>query len=183
MAVEFVQETGEGLSNATSYCSIAEMEQYWDNQDYDYSAITTENKQRYLNKATSYIDNNYRRSFPGYRLTSAQALEWPRYGAYYVPSEYEIADDIVPVEIKNAVNEMAYIISQGTNPVASISKDGKVIRTSSKVDVIETSTSYEEGTVLYNDIYTAVDDALSRVTGGVSDIYALTILRVGGDSA
>lgn len=181
MEVNFVVEDNTGLSNATSYVSVSEMEQYWFNLGYTFDGLTDNDKKRLLNKSTINIDNSYRMGFPGYRATDTQSLEWGRVGAFYLDG-YDIPDGVVPIEVKNAVNEMAYLINQGNDPNAIISKSGKIIAESSKVDVISESVKYEEGTTLYQDIYTSVDNALSRITGGVNDYFTLTVLRAGGDS-
>lgn len=179
--VTFLLEDGTGIAGATSYVSVDEMKQYFFNQDYEYEDYTTAEIQRLLNKSTSYVDNNYRNGFPGTRLTGAQSLEFPRLGAYYIDG-YTIGEDEIPTELKNAVCEMSQLISLGNDPNAVISKDGKIIKESSQVDVIKESVSYEEGSSMYSDIFVPVDTALSRITGGVSDNYVLSIIRVGGES-
>jgi hypothetical protein len=181
MEIEFVVEDGTGLSNATSYVSALELQQYWFNIGYSFESLTDNDIKRLLNKSTAYIDSNYVKGFPGYRVSSTQRLEWGREGAYYTDG-YDIESGTVPREIKNAVNEMAYLINQGVDPNATISKDGKVISESVSVDVIKESVKYQEGSSMYQDIYTSVDNALYRITGGVNDNFILDIMRDGGDS-
>jgi hypothetical protein len=179
MAIEFIQEDGTGLSDSTSYASIIEMQQYWENNGWDYSSLTDDQIKILLNKATRNIDSNY--SFNGYRETATQALEWPRMSSYYLDG-YEIAEDSVPVEILKATNHLAYLINEGNDPEAIISKDGKIIAESSKVDVISKSVKYEEGSSLYQDILTPIDNILRRLTGGVNSNFILKVIRVGGES-
>lgn len=181
MAVEFVVEDGSGVSAATSYLTVEALKQYWENQGYSYEDLTTTDIQRLLNKATSYIDNNYRKGFPGYRQYDNQTLEWPRTGAYYL-DDYTINENTIPSEVKNAVGEASYLLNTGEDLTASISKVGKIKKSRVKVDVIEEELEYTEGSGLYSNIYTIIDDALSRITGGVSDRFVLKAIRVAGES-
>ena len=72
MAIQFVVETGAALSNATSYVSIAEYKQYYENRGIDYTAVADATIQAKLNIATEYIDNNY--TFSGRIVDEDQAL-------------------------------------------------------------------------------------------------------------
>lgn len=181
MTVTFIDENGSGKTDATSYVSLDTFKTYWFDADYDYGDLTDNDVYRLLNKATAYIDNNYRKSFPGHRQYEEQALEWPRSGAYYLDG-YNINENTVPPEVRNAVCETAYLIFSGEDLTATITKGGKVTKTKVKVDVIEEELVYEDGTGFYTDIYTIIDDALSRITGGVSDRFILKAIRVGGES-
>ena len=80
MEITFVIEDGTGLADATSYITIDEMKQYWFNLGRDFDSLSDSDIERLLNQSTSYIDSNY--SFPGYRATSIQGLEWVRSCAY-----------------------------------------------------------------------------------------------------
>jgi len=180
MTVDF--DTDIGSSTATSYVTIQEMEQYFFNKGYDFDSLNENDKIRLVNSSTHYIDSNYQSSFPGYQQTSEQSLLWPRNSAYYI-SGYEIDEDVIPNEVKNAVCEMSQLINTGTVPFATISKSGKILKESSQVDVIKESLSYSDGTQLYQDVYTIIDAALAKITGGVSDNFTLKVIRAGGESA
>jgi len=182
MTITFVVEDGTGLSDATSYCTVDEFKQYWFNKNYDYNNLTEDQIKRLLNDVTAYIDNSYRNGFPGKRDTTTQSLEWGREDAYYLDG-FTIDDGTVPPEIKSAVNEMSYLVTQGNDPEAIISKSGKILKEASQVDVIKESFTYEEGSPMSQDIYTSVDNILSRITGGVKDAYVIKVIRVGGESA
>jgi len=181
MDVTFILEDGSGKEDSTTYVDVSELKQYWYDVGYNYDALDDNSIKRLLNQSSRYVDNNYRKGFPGYRQYEVQKREWPRIGAYYIDN-FIIPEDSVPPEIKFAVNEMAYLISIGENPNSLISKNGKIIAESTAVDVIKESVEYEEGSTLYSDIYVSVDNALSRITGGVSDNFVLDIIRTGGDS-
>lgn len=181
MEVTLIIEEGSGYPDSTSYAGVDDLKQYWYNIGHDYDNLDENEIKRLLNKSSMYIDNNYRNGFPGGRQYSDQSMEWPRFGASYIDS-FLIEESTIPPEVKNAVYEMAYLISQGTDPTAVIDKGGKVLSEASQVDVIKESLKYEEGSGMYSDIYPSVDDALSRLTGGVSDRFVLEIIRVGGES-
>jgi hypothetical protein len=76
MAVEFVVEDGTGLSTATSYVSVDDFKQYWENRGVDYSGYDEDAIKGKLNLATQYIDGLY--NYQGYKWTDEQALEFPR---------------------------------------------------------------------------------------------------------
>jgi len=104
MAVEFVPETGAGLATATSYVTIAEFKQYWENRGVSFTALDPV-IQTWLNIGTDYIDNYYK--FWGVpTLPETQALQFPRIGLR--DSKNIIIDsDVIPTELKNALCVMA----------------------------------------------------------------------------
>lgn len=181
MEVTLIVEDGTGYPNATAYVEVEDLKQYWYSYGYNYDALDDNSIRRLINRASAYIDNNYRNGFPGVRQHSTQSMEWPRFGAFYLDN-FQIEENTVPPEIRNAVNEMVYLISQGNDPNAIIDKNGRVIAESSQVDVIKESLKYEDGSGMYTDIYPSIDNALSRITGGVSDRFVLDIIRIGGES-
>lgn len=82
MAIEFVVEDGTGKTDATSYGSVADFRQYWENRGTDYSTATMSEAlaQGYLNAATAYINGLY--PWRGVPKTTTQALEFPRAVCY-----------------------------------------------------------------------------------------------------
>lgn len=97
MAIEFIVETGEGLTNSTSYVSIDEFKQYHLNRGTDYSSLADDKIQASLNIATEYIDSSY--NFKGYMSVSNQALAFPR---------FDIGDvNIIPAGVKLATCYLA----------------------------------------------------------------------------
>lgn len=108
MAIEFVQEDGTGLSNATSYASIAQFRQYWENRGVDYSTKSDAQVKGYLNAATEYIDMNYK--FKSSQKVTTQALEWPRLDVY---DQNCILVTGAPVEVINATCFMAAQVING----------------------------------------------------------------------
>ena len=114
MAIQFEVENGTGKSDATSYVSVAEFEQYWLNKGVDYTGASYPDTtiQAWLNIATEYIDEHY--AFYGYATDyDTQALQWPRTGLRDNKGNLIDGDDI-PTELKNAVFRMAREAISGT---------------------------------------------------------------------
>lgn len=118
-----VVETGAGLSNANSYASIADAENYMDSiltaQRAAWGAASLTDRTAVLLQATRTIDSLFR--FNGKKATASQALQWPRFGcpdpdsdttddnalaASHVADGY-FAENILPKEIKEACCELA----------------------------------------------------------------------------
>jgi len=105
-----VVESGSGLVNAESYASVADT-------DARHTALgntawtgTEATKEAALRRATEYMEQAYRTRWKGTRLTRAQALSWPRYGAcvdgWDIPST-EIPADVVSACIDLALRALA----------------------------------------------------------------------------
>lgn len=109
MAIEFIVETGAGLTNATSYVSVAEYKQYYENRGIDYTATAEATIQAKLNIATEYIDNNY--NFIGNISNDDQALSFPRVGLS--KNGYAIDSDVIPQDLKDAVCYIADKVKNG----------------------------------------------------------------------
>lgn len=102
MAIQFEVETGTASATATSYVTVAQYKQYWENRGTTISD-TDDQIKTYLNLSTEFLDNHY--NFIGEVYSQAQALQWPRTGCY---DKYGmlIASDTIPNEILNAVSYM-----------------------------------------------------------------------------
>lgn len=179
MAFQLIPETGEGVVSANSYLTVDEFQDYADLLGYDYSDIELVDIERKLIRSSMFLDSEFRFRYPGDRKKN-QGLEWPRDGAEYIDGE-SIEEDIVPHEVKSALVEMFFIVNEGVNIQPNISAEGRVTMERVKADVIEEEKRYASGSSRFaRDTYTAVEDALSRITGGLSSLYDLKIERVGG---
>lgn len=107
-----------GGSDSNSYATRAEADQYhterlhntaWTNAD-------TATKEAALVWATRTLDANF--YWVGVKSTEEQALEWPRSGAVD-RNGYGIDDDVVPVQVKNAQSELAFLLIEGDRTLAS----------------------------------------------------------------
>lgn len=114
MAVIFIVETGTGSATATSYITVAELTQYLEDAGLTITLTTDAEKQALLNRMTTVLDSFAQ--WPGQRVSSTQALEWPRNGAYYNDGIL-ISSSVVPPEIKKALAYMAYYSNAGTDVI------------------------------------------------------------------
>lgn len=110
MAIEFTTEDGTGKTTATSYLTVAEFRQYWENRGESYPedtppATTEDDKIKgYINSATEFLDITFR--FKGIKVKEEQALEFPRYGVIRRNGRL-IDSDKIPTDIKNACAYLA----------------------------------------------------------------------------
>lgn len=105
-----VVETGEGLANAESYASIADIAAYATARGLTFAITGGSNAtdaEAAARRATVWLDATFRARFPGRKANGrGQALEWPRVDAYDATGE-AIASDEVPAEIISALCEAA----------------------------------------------------------------------------
>jgi hypothetical protein len=106
MAIQFEVEDGSGKSNATSYVSTADADQYHEDRgNSTWAALATDEKEVVLNRATAYIDS-YFTWVHGRRTNEAQALDWPRIGAYD-EDEFYFHETEVPQQVIDACCALA----------------------------------------------------------------------------
>lgn len=100
-----VVEDGTGLSTANSYCTHAFVDTYFANQGglVAWTAATSIARDTALRQSTAWLDTAYGTRFCGYKLTSTQALEFPRSLAYDRDGE---AITGVPLTLKRATCEV-----------------------------------------------------------------------------
>ena len=123
-----------------------------------------------LRRAAVALDVTY--TWRGVIVAEFQAREWPRYtaegygygfGPLGTLRDYPIRSDRIPREIKEAQMEMAYLIQNGADPLATV--DGLVKMKREKLDVLEEQTEYFGGQGKPR--YPAVDRLVRRyITGG-----------------
>lgn len=127
-----VVETGAGLSNANSYVTVAEADSFLETNKYAaaWADYDEEDKGNLLIYSTLLLDQ-YMDWF-GTKTVEASALRWPRSGVFTIDGA-EIADDEIPVNLKRAVSEFAFL--QYSNNRTSERSDFGIDEL--KVDVIE----------------------------------------------
>ena len=76
-----VTEDGTGLATAESYATLVEAAAYHTSiGNSSWAALASDTvREQYLRKATFYMLQRYRPRWSGWRKTSTQALDWPRY--------------------------------------------------------------------------------------------------------
>ena len=114
MAVTLIVEDGTGLPNSNSYVDLDDALTYFTQVGNPVWAAAASDDLRAsaLIRATAFIDATYRGHYPGYRVQQrAQALEWPRVGAYtYDPDNGRSqAYSGTPGYMTNALFGYAYI--------------------------------------------------------------------------
>ncbi len=113
MALEV--EDGTGKADAESYISAADASAYHLARGNTAWAglASDEIREQLLRKATDYMVASYRERWDGYRVTTTQALDWPRYEVPIRDSAIEGAyaafygSDSVPVAVARACAELA----------------------------------------------------------------------------
>ena len=111
MAIEFVIEDGTNKTDATSYVTVADFRQYWENRGVDYATYADSQCQVALNKATQYIDNLY--LYQGQKETVTQSLEFPRDCLY--DRNYIDQSSTIPDRLQYAVCECAGFAIEGNS--------------------------------------------------------------------
>jgi len=100
---------------AESYGTEAAADIYHsDRGNTNWAGFTSAQKLEGLLVASEYIDQQYRSSFPGWKVGDrSQVREWPRFDAYDQSNDL-IPSNAVPVEVERAVYEAALIHLDGT---------------------------------------------------------------------
>ena len=108
-------DTTIGGASADSYGTLAEYQAYGASMGWTLGADAAEEIN--LRRAAVALDATY--SWVGIKQYKAQALDWPR---VYVPliDGFSTDPDTIPQSVKSAQFEMAYIIGQGSDPLATI---------------------------------------------------------------
>ena len=108
MDPEFIVEDGSIVENANSYLTVAESNQlmYFDIYRFaDWEGRPDAEKEKRLVMATSYLDTAF--EFAGRRVSTEQALDWPRRDIYSAEHGGFLPDDAIPKNIKLATIELA----------------------------------------------------------------------------
>lgn len=123
-----VVEDGTAKSDAESYVSVADCTTYHTARgNTAWTGLASDTvREQYLRKATTYMVQKYRMRWKGDRVSSTQALDWPRNfvqyadyafitrnGSQQIGGYFYYPADEVPVEIKNACCELALLAISG----------------------------------------------------------------------
>lgn len=93
-----IVEDGTGLPNANSYINVLDTITYASRRNVDLTQYTDEQIGAWLLQATDYLQS-YECEYIGVRLTSTQALSWPR--TQYDPSDY--CQPVVPTGVPSQI--------------------------------------------------------------------------------
>jgi len=153
--MNFVPDQGVGRHDSNSYVDIDFARDYGAERHRPaLQALTDEQLQAVLVRATDYIDNRWAQAFIGSRSTSTQALSWPRSYAY---DDRGILIIGLPPQLQKATVEMAeraisldrlvpdppspFPIADADGVVAEVTS-GQVVSTRKKVGDLEIATTY-----------------------------------------
>lgn len=102
-----IVEDGSGVDGANGYVTLDECSAYALSHGLTFATSPSTDGETAIIRATTYIDATYRTRFVGYKTNGRdQGLEWPRTGV--LDTQYfPIANDEIPIEIKNATCEAA----------------------------------------------------------------------------
>jgi len=119
MTITLTEETGGGLYNANSYCTVAEANTFNNQRPFGtaWLAVGVEDKKRALIMATRLLDEHIDwngQSVKSHNLSLSdsdrQALAWPRSGVTD-PDGYAVDQDTIPQWLKDTTGELARFIS------------------------------------------------------------------------
>ena len=148
-----VVETGEGLNDANSYVGIEFADDYFSARGVEgWEALTAEQKERSLIRATDFVDNVYQ--WLGKKASASQSLRFPRDNLF----DYEgNAVESVPKCLKQAVCDAAFLDSSGTELFQTKNENGEVVSeniTSLSFTYARNDKQETTGTTLYDAINT-----------------------------
>lgn len=108
-----IVEDGTGKADADSYCSLAAASaRHTALGNAAWAALANDAAREVaLRQATQYMLQTYRSRWAGSRVSSTQALDWPRYDVWV--DGFPILSDIVPPEVVNACADLALKASAG----------------------------------------------------------------------
>jgi len=122
-----IVETGSASSTAESYAAVADADLYFSNRNNAaWPLLTTPAKEAALRLATDYMGAAYRQKWKGRRVSTTQALDWPRVGVvlddfnssqntfgfgYY--GIIQVPFNTIPTQLVNACCEFALRASAG----------------------------------------------------------------------
>jgi hypothetical protein len=164
-----IVEDGTGLANAESYISVVDASAYHTARGNSaWAALASDAlREQALRKATDYIEQVYRLSWKGRRVTDTQALSWPRYEVCREDGYSYYASDAVPTEVKNACAELALKASADT-----LAPDLEQAVVREKIGPIETE--YDKNSPQFTQ-YRAVNNLLAPLLNGLSGAFRKVI--------
>lgn len=140
-------ETGNAGNASDSYASAADADTYFSDRGLtNWATLSLNEKEQALRRATDYMQQTYRDRWAGFRTTTTQALDWPRWnvplkdlpGSYGAGPVYFDSHSI-PSEVKTACIMLAFKAAAG-----DLAPDLGSQKASVKIGPIETT--YFQGT-------------------------------------
>lgn len=154
--------TTPGAENADSYFTLDEANAYFSGRGITAWTGIDAVKENAARRGTSYLDNQYRGRWKGYRTEQAQSLAWPRIGSggdsrlraqgetfavYGIVDEdgFEIPTNVVPQQIKTAAMEAALLALTGVNMEPRLERGGQIKSIGKGVGPLRKDITYMDG--------------------------------------
>jgi hypothetical protein len=175
--VALIVEDGTGLANAESFASVAEASAYHTSiGNSAWAALASDTvREQLLRKATAYMLQRYRPRWAGWRKTSTQALDWPRYDVPIKdapilyggsPSYYD--DASVPQTVKNACASLALRAATAT----LLADESRTVSSETVGPISVTYDAYSGQAVRYKEIDTMLSPYFKTSGGQVPMVRA-----------
>lgn len=124
-----IKEDGSIISNADSYITLTEANDYWINHGNPvlWSSATDSEKEAAIRYATQFIESSY--SFKGSLISTEQPLSFPRTAFYDREGRILAGEGVIPKAIKDASAELALrhldnnLFFQAQQAIGSIKKE------------------------------------------------------------
>lgn len=104
-----ITEDGTARADAESFASVAAADAFHLSRgNVSWAAIATVDKEAALRRATDYLGQEYAMRWRGVRLTTTQALDWPRFNVQIEGRPYSyLLPNIVPPQVVQACCELS----------------------------------------------------------------------------
>ncbi len=162
-----VTEDGTGKANAEAYGTVVGFKAYCDARGISYSALDDTKIEQNLRLATDYMVEVYRASWQGNRVTSTQALDWPRLGVE--ADDFAVDPASVPADVAKANYALAQKVRSG--PLAP-----DLTQRKKRVKVGPLETEYDDYSP-QSKRYLSVDRMLSQYLVGARGFYSAPLER------
>ena len=154
--------TTPGAADADSYFTLAEATAYFTARGIATWTGSDTVKESAARRGTTYLDNQYRGRWKGYRTEQLQALAWPRVGSggdsrlraqgdtfavYGIVDDdgFEIPTNVIPAQIKTAAMEAALLVLTGVTMEPRLERGGQIKSKLEQVGPISESTTWMDG--------------------------------------
>jgi len=166
-----IVEDGSGISNANSYLSVADADDYHDlhGAPAAWTAAVTADKEAALRLATQYIDGVYGSVWQGRRELETQALDWPRCQVWDYDG-FPVSFTIVPQQVKDACAYLALKQISGDTLLPDDASASNVTSEAIQLGALSISQSFS-GTKTTTKYYRLVEKILAELTTGTGRIY------------
>ena len=170
--MSIIIETGEGLTDAESYASVAAADARCASLGVTaWAAFAEDSKEIALRKATLFMAI-YRTRWAGRRVYQQQALDWPRYNV--AVDGFILPSTIVPADVVNACIDLAVRAGRGEDLLTDLDTGSNAIK-KDKTGPLETE--YFQNTTDARERFVAVDALLAPYFGSAGGGNSIKVTR------